>query len=481
MTDTVTVHGGRSLRRPLRLAGFKHALVPVLAAGVLAQRPVVIRNAPDIEDTRTLLEILRRLGASATLDTSTRTLSLDASGLRSSHIPDELSARIHGAVYLMPVLLGRFGRFSIGTSGGCRIGDRRLGGERPIDHMLDVLRRFGASIERAAGGPAAGAVITGSCWRLTGTTIDLADYAVPAPHDGRPTGPLYSGASKTALLAAAAATGTSVLLNPYPKPDVTELAEALAQAGVALSVEPGRIVVLGSGHLPGAFDHVLVSDLIEAVTFIACAVHLRQPMMLDGVTAAPLRRGLLPELEHLARMGVELDWGPSSLVVRPPEAVEPVDVVAASHSIYSDSQPFFALMLTGARGRGTITEAVWKDRSSYVQDLVRLGGRLRVDGPVITVEPGRVHLAGRRVVASDVRSAAVGVVAALGIDGPTVVEGVRHLERGYEGLVRTLCEAGAHIEAGEPAPVAVGGPADRTDRADLLDAGAQRHDKNRLR
>jgi UDP-N-acetylglucosamine 1-carboxyvinyltransferase len=464
MTDTVTVHGGRPLRRPLRLAGFKHALVPVLAAGVLAERPVVIRNAPDIEDTRTLLGILRRLGASATLETSTRTLTLDTSGLCSWQIPDELSARIHGAVYLMPVLLGRFGRFAIGMSGGCRIGDRRLGGERPIDHMLDVLCRFGATIRHLPG-----SVITGSCRRLAGTTIDLADYAVPAPHDGRPTGPLYSGASKTALLAAAAATGTSVLLNPYPKPDVTELTAALAEAGVALSVEPGRIVVQGSGQLPRGFDHVLVSDLIEAVTLIACAVHLRQPLMLDGVTAAGLRSGLRPELEHLARMGVELDWGASSLVVRPPEAVTPVDLVAASHSIYSDSQPFFALMLMGATGRSTITEAVWKDRSHYVHDLVRLGGRLQVDGPVITVEPGRVHLAGQRVVAGDVRSAAVGVVAALGIDGPTVVEGVRHLDRGYEGLVRTLCAAGAHIETGELAPVAVGGP----------DPYAQRPDQSR--
>jgi UDP-N-acetylglucosamine 1-carboxyvinyltransferase len=442
--ERLTVHGGRTLRGPLRVAGFKHALVPLLAAGVLADAPVIIRNAPDIEDTRTLAEILRRLGASVVFDEPSRTLTLDPAGLRGWRIPDELSVRIHGAVYLLPVLLARLGRVAVGALGGCRIGDRRQDGERPLEHMLDVLRRFGARIDRTRG------MVYGECRGLTGTTIDLAEYAVPAPHDRRPTGPLYSGASKTALLAAAGATGISVLRNPYPKPDVTELAAALAAAGVPVHTEPDRIVVHGLGGLPRGFDHVLVSDLIETVTFVTCAVALGQPLELSNITADRLRQGLLPELGHLARMGVDIGWNGSTLRVRPPETVAAQDIVAASHSIYSDSQPFFAMMLMGARRPSTITEAVWKDRSQYVRSLVQLGGRISTHGPVITIEPGRVHRAGQHIVAGDVRAAAVAVVAALGIDGPTVIEGVRHLARGYEGLVDTLRVAGARIEADFP-------------------------------
>jgi len=147
----LTVHGGRTLHGPLRVAGFKHALVPLLAAGVLADAPVVIRNAPDIEDTRTLAEILRRLGASVLFDGPGRTLTQDPAGKHGWRIPDELSVRIHGAVYLLPVLLARLGRVAVGALGGCRIGDRSQDGERPLEHMLDVLRRFGARIVRAGG------------------------------------------------------------------------------------------------------------------------------------------------------------------------------------------------------------------------------------------------------------------------------------------------------------------------------------------
>ncbi|HEX9336267.1 MAG TPA: hypothetical protein VF892_10285 [Pseudonocardiaceae bacterium] len=451
--DTVTVHGGRPLAGPLRLAGFKHALVPLLAASVLADRPVTIRNAPDIEDTRVLAEILRRLGATVTFDHDTRVLTVDPAGLESGRIPTELTARIHGVVYLMPVLLARIGRFTLAAPGGCRIGDRDRDGRRPLDHMLDVLRRFGAEVERTGHN-----TVTGECRALAGTTIDLAEYAAPAPHDGRPTGPLYSGATKTALLAAAGATGTSVLRNPYPKPDVTELVAALAAAGVPVDARGDRIVVHGRGGLPGSFDHLLVSDLIETVTFAACAVHLGQPLELTNVTVDRLRHGLRPELEHLARMGVDLDWGPSTLRIEPPDTVRATDIVVASHSVYSDSQPFFALMLMRAGRSCTITESVWQDRSDYVTGLAELGGRVSAYGSTITMRPSRVHRGGRRVTARDVRAAAVAVVAALGIEGPTTIDGVRHLARGYEGLVAGLCDAGACIQYGAPAArAAVGG------------------------
>jgi len=437
--DAVIVQGGRPLAGAVPVAGFKHALVTLVAASVLADATVSIGNVPDIAETRVLSDILRHAGARIELDPDTRTLQIDCTGITDPDIYALQAIGIHGAIYLLPTFLARLGRASLGQVGGCQIGDRRWNGQRPVGHLIHVLERFGASFEQDSNG------IRGRCSRLVGARVDLAEYAAPAPGDGKPTGQYYSGATKCALLAASAARGTSVLLNPYPKPDVTELVAALAAAGLGIEADEQRIVVAGTGRLPGGFERQLISDLIEAVTFMAASVHTGCPLKLVNLTTEPLRRALGPELELMARMGIEFDWTSSTLVTRRPERLAPISAVAASHSIFSDSQPFFTLMLTGADGPGSVTDTVWKDRLEYVAELERLGGRFSVCGPTVTVWPGRLREAGQRLVAADLRSAAVCLVAALTVPGATHISGLHHLDRGYEQLIDAFRGVGAEV------------------------------------
>jgi len=421
------------------MGGFKHLLVPCLAAACLSDRPWRIDNAPRIEDRRLLSTMLRHLGATVVDDGSR--VTVDASGLDGAHVPDRWSAGIHGGVYLLPVLLAARGEVNSGLHGGCSIGGG-TGGARPLSHVASVLEKFGAVCEVSAHGLRATAPVGG----LRGALIDLADYAETEPLTGTPTGPHYSGATKTALLAAVTARGTTVLRHPYPKPDALELARLLGEAGARIEVSAEQITVEGLGGPLGGADVTLPSDLMEVVTFIAWAVHLRREVDLLLDRPELVRAGLAPELECLSAMGVPLDWEGPRLRVRPAERLRSAQVLAASHHLYSDAGPLFALMLLGADGPSRLTDGVWENRFGYVEGLRGMGAQLRRAGNELHMSPGPLRPAPGPLVATDLRAAATLLLAALGTGAPHRLHGVTHLARGYEDLPAKLAALGARID-----------------------------------
>lgn len=425
--------------------GFKHLMVPVLAAACLADRPWRIANAPRIEDRRLLSAMLRHLGADITDDGPA--LSVDASAFTGTYIPARWSTGVHGGVYLLPTVLAARGEVSSGPHGGCAIGGGSRG-SRPLSHIARVLERFGAVCEAGADAFRATAPPGG----LRGARVDLADFTEPAPRTGTPTGPYYSGATKTALLAAVTARGTTVLDNPYPKPDSMELARVLGAAGARVEVLPGRITVEGLGGPLGGTDVTLPSDLMEVVTFIAWAVHLRRALEVRLTRPDVVRAGLAPELECLAAMGVPLSWEGPRLRIRPPERLHGTEVLAASHHLYSDAGPLFALMLLGARSPSRLTDGVWENRFGYVAGLRGMGARLRRSGNELRLSPGPLKPSALPLRAGDLRAAATLLLAALGTGVPQRLYGVEHLARGYEHLPAKLAVLGARIEAPREAP-----------------------------
>ncbi|MFF8030209.1 MULTISPECIES: hypothetical protein [unclassified Streptomyces] len=440
-TDVWTVCGGSPAADagPVRADGFKHLLVPSLAAACLAGAPWEFTNVPDIADRHALGGIVSALGGRVEHDGDRMTV--DPRGLTGHEIPAALSQGVHGGMYLLPTLLAARGRVVSGTHGGCSIGDG-AGGARPTGHVARVLEAFGATCEATAGGFSARAPRGG----LRGATLDMADFADVEPATGTLTGPYYSGATKTALLAAATATGTTEIRNPYPKLDVYGLVRVLAEAGVAVETAPGRIVVEGVGGPLGAARVTVPSDLMEVVTFVALAVHLRRPLELALDGAEEVRAGLAPELRYLDAMGVPLEWGPSSLRIGEPARLRATDVLAASHFAYSDAQPLFALMLLGADGPATLTDLVWHGgRFGYAEGLRALGARLDLSGNRLTTTPSRLRPAGTDLVAGDLRAAATLVLAALGTGVPQRLVGVGHLRRGYQDLAAKLTSLGATI------------------------------------
>jgi len=433
------IQGGASLGGRIRIAGFKHLLVPCMAAACLADEPWEIENVPDITDLHVLAAMLRELGADVGVDLPSERARLNTAGLVRHDIDNRWSASAHGGTYLLPVLLARFGQVRSGPHGGCRITGS---GARPMTHLAAVLQRFGARCEYSGG-----AFYASAPHGLRGTQIDLADFAEIEPTTATLTGPYYSGATKTALLAAATARGTTVLRNPYPKPDALGLAHILGQSGVPIDVDEHAIVIHGVDGPIGRARPRLLSDLVEVVTFVAAAVHLRCELELRLDQSEAVRAGLAPELARLAAMGIPLIWtDDGQLRVQPPERLTPTQVIAASHLVYSDAQPLFALMLLNATGSGMLIETVWDNRFGYVEGLRTMGADLCQQGRNLRVAPSILHPAREPLHAPDLRAAMTLLLAALGTRIPQRLYGVEHLARGYSGLASKLQAIGAHID-----------------------------------
>ncbi|MFE3738129.1 hypothetical protein [Streptomyces sp. NPDC059134] len=450
---------GPRLADEVRMSGFKHLMVGCLAAACLSEEPWEVRNAPDLTDRQALAGMARALGARVDIDAAAERVRIDAAPLTGHRVPADWSARVHGGAYLLPVLLARHGRVESGAHGGCRIGGGHRGG-RPVEHIARVLERFGATCVTDDGG------LTATAPRgLRGAVIDLADFSTPDPCDGLPTGPHYSGATKTALLAAAAARGTTVLRHPYPKPDARELARVLALAGVAVDVTPDVIEVQGADGPIGGASLTLPSDLLEVITFITASVLLDQELTLRLTHAEVVRDGLAPELRHLARIGVPLRWDGDLLRIRPAVGpLAPDRVVAASHLVYSDAQPLFALLLLAASAPSTLVETVWSGRFGYVDGLRSMGALLAVHGQELRIRPGALRPASGPLRGNDLRAAAALLLAALAVGTPHRLYGVEHLARGYARLPAKLRALGARITPGGTAdPAHSADPARATD------------------
>lgn len=425
--------GGR-----LKILGFKHAATVIIAAAVATGRRVRLGNVPEVLDIEALQKIVNQLGGTAALCSGW--LDIDCAGLDRHAIPVELSASIHGAIYLMPALLGRLGRVRYQKFGGCPIGDD---GARPIRHMLDVLRRFGAEFASENG------FTIGTSTPFRACEIDIMDFS-GMPRDL--TGPMVSGATKTAILAALCVDrGETIIRNAYLKPDVTELLDFAAACGYGV-VRAGGDVFIRPHETPAdpadaqVVEFSLVSDISEVMTYASLSILTSVGIDLECQKPEKVRTGLAPEIAILDEIGIDFVVEDDVVSARKRGGIHKTDIVVKCMGIYSDHQPLFALMLCYATGCSTIREMVWRERFAYAEELNKLGASIERNGDGIVITPKPLHDEPAVVHATDVRAAAVLVVAGLVRGGETVIEGAAHLHRGYSGLVDRLARLGSTIE-----------------------------------
>jgi len=421
----------------LNILGFKHASTLIMAACVASGQKALVANVPEILDVRVLAQIIGILGVS--VRRSGGSLQLDPSGVAGHDIPDELGVRIHGAMYLIPALLGRLGRVRYASFGGCAIGDA---GTRPIQHVLDVLARFGARFRFDAD------ATTGECAELRACEIDIMDFSDVA---GDLTGPLVSGATKTAILAALSVKhGSTVIRNAYLKPDVTELLEFVAACGYGVRRTGTDVLIqppASADARPDDVEFTLVSDISEVMTYVALSILADIQIRLQCRKPEKVRDGLAAEIGVLDAMGIDLRIEDGLIcAARRHAGVRHVDIVVKSTGIYSDHQPLFALMLCYASGPSIIRETVWKERFAYVAELNKLGARIEKRAEAIFITPKALHAEPAVVHAADLRAAAVLAVAGLIRGGETTIECASHLERGYSNFAGNLAKLNSHIE-----------------------------------
>ena len=410
----IVVEGGVPLRGEVRISGAKNAVLPILCAALLADGPVVIRNVPQLHDVRTTLKVLGELGAGIRADGDA--IEIDPRSVHSHVAPYELVKTMRASVLVLGPLLAKHGAAEVSLPGGCAIGSR------PVDQHIKGMQALGAEVSVDHG------FIKASAKRLRGARVVFDMVSV--------------GATENVLMAAALADGTSVLENAAMEPEIVDLADCLKAMGARIEgAGTPRITVEGVERLHGG-EHTVVADRIETGTFLVAAA-----MTGGHVTATHARPDTLDAvLDKLRHAGAEIttDGDRITLDMRR-QRPRAVDITTAPHPAFpTDMQAQFMALDCIAEGAGVINETIFENRFMHVNELLRLGADIRVDGHTAVVR-GVEKLSGAPVMATDLRASASLILAGLVADGETTIDRIYHLDRGYENIEAKLSGLGARI------------------------------------
>jgi UDP-N-acetylglucosamine 1-carboxyvinyltransferase len=427
--DKLLIRGGRSLRGEVLISGAKNAALPELCAALLTDQPVQLRNVPRLQDVATMLKLVRNMGVAVERDDN-GAVRLDASQLTKPEAPYELVKTMRASVLALGPLLARFGRAKVSLPGGCAIGSR------PVDQHIKGLQAMGAEIVVDHGYMVA--TLAAGCQRLHGARITTDMVTVTG--------------TENFLMAAALAEGETVLENAAQEPEITDLAQMLIAMGARIEGHgTSRIHIQGVEKLGGC-AHQVVADRIEAGTFL-CAVAAAGGDVF-------LRHGRADHLDavidKLRAAGVEVTASADGIRVQRAGRLKAQSFRTTEYPGFpTDMQAQFMALNVIAEGTSTVTETIFENRFMHVNELLRLGARIQIDGKVAVIEGG-AQLSGATVMATDLRASASLVIAGLVAEGETLVDRIYHLDRGYDRMESKLRGIGADIErvagsAGGPA------------------------------
>ncbi|HPC03226.1 MAG TPA: UDP-N-acetylglucosamine 1-carboxyvinyltransferase [Syntrophales bacterium] len=410
--DKMVICGGERLRGEVRVSGAKNAALPVLVSSILADGWNTYRCVPDLVDVRTVKKLLSELGATVE---GTNPLRIHTGNLSQFQASYDLVKTMRASVLVLGPLVARLGRARVSLPGGCAIG------ARPVNLHLKALKEMGADIDLREG------YIEARADRLRGARIYFDISTVTG--------------TENVLMAAVLAEGTTILENAAREPEVVNLAEVLIGMGANIEgAGTGTIVVEGVKSLRPA-SGTIIPDRIEAGTFaIAAAMTGGDVRVLDCI---PVHLDALTA--KLAEAGSVIEKLENGIRVRGPERVASADVMTLPYPGFAtDLQAQFMALMTRGTGTSVIRETVFENRFMHVQELVRLGADIRIDGNSAIVR-GVERLTGAPVMATDLRASACLVVAALAAEGTTELSRIYHLDRGYDSLEKKLSGLGANI------------------------------------
>ncbi|MCZ6475907.1 MAG: UDP-N-acetylglucosamine 1-carboxyvinyltransferase [Gammaproteobacteria bacterium] len=413
--DRLEITGGERLSGEVRISGAKNSALPILAAALLAEEPVVLENVPHLNDVTTTLNLLRRMGVEIICHDGVR-LEIDAANISDFLAPYELVKTMRASVLVLGPLLSRFGRADVSLPGGCAIG------ARPINLHVAGLRAMGAEITIDNG------FIRARAERLKGAHLVLDTVTVTG--------------TENLMMAAVLARGETVIENAAREPEVVDLANFLQRMGAQIE-GPGTdtILIQGVETLHGTSYSVL-PDRIESGTYLVAAAITGGRVKIKGTRPDHLEAVLRKLQEAGATVQRGSDWIELDMAGRRPTAV------SLHTSPYpgfpTDMQAQFCALNAVAAGTGTIIETIFENRFMHAQELQRLGADLSVEGNTAVIR-GVERLAGAPVMATDLRASASLVLAGLVAEGVTIVERIYHIDRGYERLEEKLALLGAEI------------------------------------
>ncbi|MFW6121729.1 MAG: UDP-N-acetylglucosamine 1-carboxyvinyltransferase [Petrotogales bacterium] len=413
----IVIDGGTPLKGKLKASGSKNAALPILAATVLIGEKVTLKNVPDLKDVHTMLSILQHVGKKVTFYNNT--VIVDSGKLLIGSIPYELVGKMRASFNLLGPLTVACGWAKVGKPGGCNIG------QRPVDYHIDGLKAMGFNIFEEHGDIHS---------KMTDNSTKKIRYELPFPS---------VGTTEQLMTSAAFLPGMELeLTNVAREPEIEDLQNFLNAAGAKITgAGTDKITVIGSQNQLG-IEYEIIPDRIEACTYILASVVTRGEMIVEGLFAK-YSEAFLKKLEE---MGVDVQANEKSVSVSTKDRIKPLKISAKPYPGFpTDLQPIITAVLCIADGDSQVEELVFENRFGYVDELNRMGARIKVHDRTAFIN-GVERLSGTRVSAPDIRAAAALLVAALSAEGESIIENTSHIFRGYENLREKFRSLGAKLE-----------------------------------
>lgn len=412
--DNFVINGGHELFGEVDISGAKNAAVAIIPAALLAEDTVRIENIPQISDVQLIIEILSRMGAQIKV-VNKNTLDIDTTNINYQSVPYELTSHFRASYYLIGAMLGRFSKAEVALPGGCDFG------VRPIDQHVKGFKMLGSQVDIIDG------VVCAKADKLVGTSIYMDVVSV--------------GATINIMLAAVKARGLTVIENAAKEPHIVDLANFLNSMGADVRGAGTDVIKIRGVEKMHGCTYSIIPDQIEAGTYMVAAAACGGDVLIKNVIPKHLE-SISAKLEEAGAEVIEYD---DAVRVTRFKALTKCNVKTMPHPGFpTDMQPQMAVLLSIANGTSILSESVWDNRFQYVQQLLRMGADIQVDGKVAVIV-GVPKLDGVTVRATDLRAGAAMIIAGLVADGTTTVEDTIYVERGYEDVVEKFAAIGADI------------------------------------
>ncbi len=412
--DKLLIAGGARLSGEIAISGAKNAALPILCSALLTTEPVTFTNVPRLNDIGTLLRLLEQMGVKVTRDGDT--VTLDAAGVNNPVASYEMVKTMRASILVLGPLVARFGEARVSLPGGCAIG------ARPVDQHIKGLQAMGAEVKVEHG------YVHAKVPRLKGARLFTDMVTVTG--------------TENLMMAACLADGETVIENAAREPEVVDLANCLVAMGAQISGAGGDVIrIRGVKALHGATYRVM-PDRIETGTYLCAAAVTGGEVRLTQTSGSYLDA----VIDKLMDAGCEIHTERDAIRLTAPARLNAVSLRTAPYPAFpTDMQAQFMALNCIAQGTATVTETIFENRFMHVNELVRLGAKIQVDGKVAVIE-GVPRMSGATVMATDLRASASLVIAGLVADGETVVDRIYHLDRGYDCMEAKLRGIGADIE-----------------------------------
>lgn len=411
--EKLIINGGKQLYGTISVGGAKNAVLPIIAATLLTDKKCTIQGVPKLTDVYTIGTVLSSLGAE--IHHTDHSITVTAANLTSSQADYQYVRRMRASFLVMGPLLARTGKAIISLPGGCAIGTR------PIDLHLKGFAALGANITYGQG------FIEACAKELVGNRIYLDFPSV--------------GATENIMMAASLANGTTILENAAEEPEIVDLANFLNSMGAKVKGAGTKIIRIEGQRELGGTSHQVIPDRIEAGTYLAAVAMTGGDVVLQNVIADHLK----PVVAKLAEAGAEIQEGDTSVRIISDGKLRGVDIKTLPYPGFpTDMQAQMMALMTMAQGTSVITETVFENRFMHVNELKRMGAKIKIEGHTAIIE-GVDRLSGAQVKATDLRAGAALIIAGLAADGQTIVTNLNHIDRGYYKIEEKLRTLGADI------------------------------------